>query len=47
MNNPGIHPEWQERTLQMFGEVKLSRLQHSNVLIAGMVGVGSMAEEMI
>ena len=47
MNNRGIHPDWQERTLQLFGEDKLSRLQHSNVLIAGMGGVGSMAAEMI
>jgi len=41
------HPGWQERSIQLLGEKKFSRLQEANVLVAGMGGVGSMAAEMI
>ena len=41
------HPGWQERTIQLLGKEKYSRLQQANVLVAGMGGVGSMAAEMI
>ncbi|MEN8201193.1 MAG: tRNA threonylcarbamoyladenosine dehydratase [Bacteroidota bacterium] len=47
MNPSGPHPGWQERSLQLLGEEKLSRLQNANVLVAGMGGVGAMAAEMI
>jgi tRNA threonylcarbamoyladenosine dehydratase len=47
MNQPGAHPGWQERTIQLFGEEKFARLQNANVLVLGMGGVGSMAAEMI
>jgi len=41
------HPGWQERTLLLLGEEKMTRLRDANVLVAGMGGVGSMAAEMI
>ncbi len=47
MNLTGPHPGWQERTIQLLGEERFSRLQNANVLVAGMGGVGSMAAEMI
>ena len=47
MTLTGPHPGWQERTIQLLGEKKFSRLQEANVLVAGMGGVGSMAAEMI
>jgi tRNA A37 threonylcarbamoyladenosine dehydratase len=47
MMHTGPHPGWQERTIQLLGEKKFSRLQHTNVLVTGMGGVGSMAAEMI
>jgi len=47
MNLTGPHPGWQERTIQLLGEEKFSRLQDANVLVVGMGGVGSMAAEMI
>lgn len=47
MSNSGPFPDWQERSLQLLGEEKLSRLHHANILVAGMGGVGAMAAEMI
>jgi len=47
MSNSGPHPGWQERTLQLLGEEKLSSLQKTNILVVGMGGVGAMAAEMI
>jgi tRNA A37 threonylcarbamoyladenosine dehydratase len=47
MNLTGPHPGWQERTIQLLGEEKFSRLQDANILVIGMGGVGSMAAEMI
>jgi len=47
MNHSGPHSGWQERTIQLLGEKKFSRLQQAHVLVAGMGGVGSMAAEMI
>lgn len=47
MSPPGPHPGWQERTIQLLGEQKFFRLESSNILVAGMGGVGSMAAEMI
>jgi len=47
MQYTGPHPGWQERTVQLLGEKRFRRLQHANVLVAGMGGVGSMAAEMI
>lgn len=47
MNLSGPHPGWQERTIQLLGKEKFSRLQDANVLVVGMGGVGSMAAEMI
>ena len=47
MEYTGPHPGWQERTIQLLGEKKFSRLQDANVLVAGLGGVGSMAAEMI
>jgi tRNA A37 threonylcarbamoyladenosine dehydratase len=44
---PGPHPGWQERTIQLLGQEKFSRLHHANILVVGMGGVGSMAAEMI
>jgi len=41
------HPGWQERTIQLLGKEKFTRLQDANVLVTGMGGVGSMAAEMI
>ena len=43
----GPHPGWQERTIQLMGEMKFARLQQANVLVVGMGGVGSIAAEMI
>jgi tRNA A37 threonylcarbamoyladenosine dehydratase len=47
MKTTGPHPGWQERTIQLLGHEKHARLERSNVLVAGMGGVGSMAAEMI
>lgn len=47
MKTSGAHPDWQERTVQLFGMEKHARLQQANILVAGMGGVGSMAAEMI
>ncbi len=47
MENRDPHNGWQERTIQLIGRDRFSRLEQSNVLIAGMGGVGSMAAEMI
>lgn len=47
MKLTGPHLGWQERTIQLLGTKKFKRLQDSNVLVAGMGGVGSMAAEMI
>lgn len=47
MKQSGPHPGWQERSIQLLGEKKFSRLQAANVLVVGMGGVGSMAAEMI
>ncbi len=47
MTNPGPHPGWQERSIQLVGEAKHAKLRNSNILVAGMGGVGSMAAEMI
>jgi len=47
MTLSGPHPGWQERTIQLLGKEKFSRLQDANVLVVGMGGVGSMAAEMI
>jgi tRNA A37 threonylcarbamoyladenosine dehydratase len=47
MNQPQPHPGWQERTIQLLGEEKHSRLRNAHILVAGMGGVGSMAAEML
>jgi len=47
MHHSGPHPGWQERTIQLMGQEKFSRLENANILVAGMGGVGSMAAEMI
>ena len=47
MSLTGPHPGWQERTIQLLGTLKFSRLQQAHVLVAGMGGVGSMAAEML
>jgi tRNA threonylcarbamoyladenosine dehydratase len=47
MIHPGPHPGWQERTIQLLGQEKFSRLHQANILVVGMGGVGSMAAEMI
>ena len=47
MTTTGPHPGWQERTIQLLGKDSVAKLEHSNVLVAGMGGVGSMAAEMI
>jgi tRNA A37 threonylcarbamoyladenosine dehydratase len=47
MNTHQPHPGWQERTIQLLGEEKHSRLGNAHVLVVGMGGVGSMAAEMI
>lgn len=47
MTQSGPHPDWQERTVQLFGEERHTRLAQANILVAGMGGVGSMAAEMI
>ena len=47
MTRSGPFPEWQERTIQLYGEEKFARLQEANILVAGLGGVGSMAAEMI
>jgi tRNA A37 threonylcarbamoyladenosine dehydratase len=43
----GPHPDWQERTIQLFGREKYERIANAGVLVAGMGGVGSMAAEML
>ena len=47
MPHSGPHPGWQERTIQLLGKERHSRLGKANVLVAGMGGVGAMAAEMI
>jgi tRNA A37 threonylcarbamoyladenosine dehydratase len=47
MHHSGAHPGWQERTIQLMGQEKFTRLENANILVAGMGGVGSMAAEMI
>jgi len=47
MNSTGPHPGWQERTIQVLGQESFDRLEKSNVLVAGMGGVGAMAAEML
>lgn len=47
MPHSGPHPGWQERTIQLLGIERHSRLEAANVLVAGMGGVGAMAAEMI
>jgi len=47
MNNSGAFPAWQERTLQLLGEERLTKLHNSNILVVGIGGVGAMAAEMI
>ncbi len=47
MNHPQPQSGWQERTIQLLGEEKHSRLSSARVLVAGMGGVGSMAAEML
>jgi len=47
MTHSGPHPGWQERTVQLLGQEKFSRLQQAHILVVGMGGVGSMAAEMI
>ncbi len=41
------HSGWQERSIQLLGEEKFSKLKDAKVLVVGMGGVGSMAAEMI
>jgi tRNA threonylcarbamoyladenosine dehydratase len=41
------HTNWQERTLLLFDEEKIEILNRSNVLIAGLGGVGGYAAEML
>jgi len=38
---------WQERTLLLMGEEKISKLQKAHVLVAGLGGVGAYAAEML
>ena len=47
MNLTGPHPGWQERTIQLLGKEKFTRLQDAHVLVTGLGGVGSIAAEMI
>jgi len=47
MNLTGPHPGWQERTIQLLGKEKFTRLQDAHVLVVGLGGVGSIAAEMI
>lgn len=47
MDTTGLYPDWQERSLQLLGKDNIFRLNRSNVLVAGMGGVGSMAAEML
>ena len=47
MTTPGPHPDWQERTIQLFGKERHDRLVNANILVVGMGGVGAMAAEMI
>lgn len=39
--------EWSERTLLLFGEEKLARLEDARVLVVGIGGVGAYAAEML
>ncbi|MGW8317075.1 MAG: tRNA threonylcarbamoyladenosine dehydratase [Bacteroidales bacterium] len=41
------HSGWQERTVQLLGKERHTRLEQAHVLVAGMGGVGAMAAEMI
>lgn len=45
--NKNMNTDWQERTLLLFGEEKVKKLQQSHVLIVGMGGVGAYAAEQI
>ena len=47
MKSQGTHPDWQERSRQLYGEEPFERISRANVLVAGLGGVGSMAAEMI
>jgi len=47
MSSSSPHPGWQERSIQLLGKEKVSRLQENHILVVGMGGVGSMAAEMI
>jgi len=47
MSSSSPHPGWQERSIQLLGKEKVSRLQENHILVVGMGGVGSMAGEMI
>ncbi|MDR0895257.1 MAG: tRNA threonylcarbamoyladenosine dehydratase [Prevotellaceae bacterium] len=38
---------WQQRTEQLFGEEKMTRLQQAHVLVVGVGGVGAYAAEML
>jgi tRNA threonylcarbamoyladenosine dehydratase len=39
--------DWQERTILLFDEQKVEKLNQSNVLVAGLGGVGGFAAEML
>jgi len=47
MKEPRTHPEWQERSIQLFGPGAWERISGAHVLVAGLGGVGAMAAEMI
>lgn len=47
MKLTGPHSGWQERTIQLLGKERHTRLQDAHVLVAGLGGVGSIAAEMI
>lgn len=47
MSSSSPHPGWQERSIQLLGKEKVSRLHENHILVVGMGGVGSMAAEMI
>lgn len=45
--NETIIPEWQERTVLLFGEAAVRRLHRAHVLVVGLGGVGAYAAELI